>query len=157
MAKKNPRKIIFQILPFRRKVINYLIRLFSMPRVKEEIAKYARAFIGEANRYSAGVKGEAIETKESFVILTRYIKKEKITREERRKFKLQVFDILKGIGVVVPPMLIPLPFVGTLLLIIMDHLLLSMNIHLLPSSFYPEKKEDLMTAKGVDEDLDKIK
>lgn len=140
-------------LPFRRRVINYLIRLFSRPRVKEEIAKYARAFTGEATRYHAGIKGEAIGTKESFIILTRYIKKEKITREERKKFKLQVFQLLKGIGVIVPPMLIPLPFVGTILLVVLDHLLLSMNIHLLPSSFYPERKEGLLTAKGIDKDL----
>jgi hypothetical protein len=140
-------------LPFRRKVISYLIHLFSMPRVREEIAKYARAFTGEANRYQAGIKGEAIGTKESFIILSRYIKKEKITREERKKFKRQVFGLLKGIGVMVPPMLIPLPFVGTILLVVMDHLLLSMNIHLLPPSFYPENKEGLMTTKGVDKDL----
>lgn len=124
-----------------------------MPHVREEIAKYARAFMGEANRYQAGIKGEARGTKESFEILSRYIKKEKISREERKKFKRQVFEVLKSIGVIVPPMLIPLPFVGTILLVVMDHLLLSMNIHLLPPSFYPEKKEGLMTPKGVDEDL----
>ena len=140
-------------LPFRRKVISYLIRLFSTPHVKEEVEKYARAFKGEANRYQEGFKGEAIGTKESFVILTRYIKKEKISREERKKFKRQMFGLLKGIGVIVPPMLIPLPFVGTILLVVMDHLLLSMNIHLLPPSFYPENKEGVMTAKGIDKDL----
>ena len=57
---------------------------------------------------------------------------------------------------VVPVMLIPLPFISTLLLIIMDHLLLSMNIQILPSSFYPEKKQGLLTPEGVEEDLEKV-
>jgi hypothetical protein len=53
----------------------------------------------------------------------------------------------------VPVMLFPAPFVGTLLLIIMDHLLLSMNIHLLPDSFYQKDKKDLLTTEGVENDL----
>jgi hypothetical protein len=52
-------------------------------------------------------------------------------------------------------MLIPLPFISTLILIIMDHLLLSMNIHILPTSFYPEKKQGLLTTEGVEADLEK--
>ena len=102
--------------------------------------------MGEASRYSTGFKGEAIETKESFVILTKYIKREKITKAEKKQFKRQIIGLLKGTGVVVPIMLIPLPFVSTLLLIIMDHVLLSMNIQILPSSFYPEKKQGLLTC-----------
>jgi hypothetical protein len=112
--------------------------------------------MGEASRYSSGLKGEAIESKESFIILTKYIKGERITKSEKKQFKQQVFDLLKSTGVVVPVMLIPLPFISTLLLIIMDHLLLSMNIRILPSSFYPEKKPGLLTTKGIEEDLEKI-
>lgn len=110
--------------------------------------------MGEASRYSTGIKGEAAETKESFLILTKYIRKEKLTREDKTKFQLQMFDILKGVGVVVPPMLIPLPFVGTILLVIMDQLLLSMNIRILPSSFYPEVKKELLTPEAVEEELE---
>ena len=54
-------------------------------------------------------------------------------------------------------MLIPLPFISTLLLIIMDHLLLSMHIHLLPDSFYPKEKQDLLTPEGIEQDLKKDK
>ena len=111
--------------------------------------------MGEASRYSSGMKGEAIEAKDSFIILTKYIKREKITKSEKKQFKRQVFDLLKGTGVVVPVMLIPLPFVSTLLLIIMDHLLLSMNIQILPHSFYADKKQGLLTAEAVEEDLEK--
>ena len=140
----------------RRRVITYFIRLFTHPKVKDQIARYAKGFMGEASRYSTGFKGEATETKESFVILTKYIKREKITKAEKKQFKRQIIGLLKGTGVVVPIMLIPLPFVSTLLLIIMDHVLLSMNIQILPSSFYPEKKQGLLTIAGVEEDLEKV-
>jgi hypothetical protein len=141
----------------RKKIIAYLIGVFTLPRVKEVIAGYAKVFIGDASRYSTGIKAEAIEGKETFIILTKYIKKERITREEKKRFKRLVLDILKSSGVVVPLMLIPLPFVGTILLIIMDHLLLSMNIQLLPASFYPVEKKDLLTPEGVENDLKKDK
>ena len=51
-------------------------------------------------------------------------------------FKDQILDLLKGIGVVLPIQLIPLPFISTILLIVMEKTLLSMGIKILPSSFY---------------------
>ena len=137
----------------RKKIIAYFLGLFTLPRVKELIGSYARMFLGEAGRYSTGIKTEAIETKETFTILSKYIKKEKLSREEKKKFKRQVIDILRSSGVIVPIMLIPLPFIGTLLLIIMDHLLLSMHIQLLPDAFYPKEKKDLLTPEGIEKDL----
>lgn len=139
----------------RKRFITYLLRIFTTPKVKNKIAGYAHSVKGEASRYSSGIKGEAIETKDAFLILAKYIKREKITRAEKKQFGLQMVDLLKGTGVFLPVMLIPLPFVSTLLLIIMDHLLLSMNIKILPSSFYPEKKTGLLTTEGVEEDLEK--
>jgi hypothetical protein len=141
----------------RKRIIAYFLSLFTTPRVKEMIAGYAQIFIGEAGRYTTGIKTEAIETKETFTILTRYIRQEKITREEKRKFKKQVVDILRSSGIFVPVMIIPLPFVGTLLLIIMDHLLLSMHIQLLPDAFYPKEKKELLTPQGIEKDLKKDK
>jgi hypothetical protein len=126
-----------------------------IPKVRNKIARYAKGFKGEASRYSSGMKGEVIDAKDSFIILTKFIKREKITKLEKKLFRRQIVDLLKSSGVVVPVMLIPLPFISTLLLIIMDHLLLSMNIQILPSSFYPEKKQGLLTVKGVEEDLEK--
>jgi hypothetical protein len=137
----------------RKKIIAYFLGLFTLPRVKEIIAGYARMFMGEAGRYTAGIKVEALETRETFTVLTKYIKKENITREEKKKFKRQVIDILRSSGVMVPVLLVPLPFIGTLLLIIMDHLLLSMNIQLLPDSFYPKEKKDLLTPEAIENDL----
>ena len=151
----NFNKYIYGINSFRRRIIKFLLRIFTLPKVKDEIARYAKGFMGESSRYSSGIKGEAIETKEAFTILTKYIRKEKISRAEKKQFKHFVNDLLKSTGVVVPIMLIPLPFVSTILLIIMDHLLLTMNIHILPASFYPAKKQGLMTTEGVELDLEK--
>ena len=141
----------------RKKIIAYFLGMFTLPRVKEVIAGSAKRFLGEAGRYSVGIKAEAVETKETFTILTKYIKKEKISREEKKKFKRYAIDILRSSGVIVPVMLIPLPFISTLLLIIMDHLLLSMHIQLLPDSFYPKEKQDLLTTEGIEHDLKKDK
>jgi len=143
------------MITIRKRIINYFLQIFTLPKVKNEISKYAKGFMGEATRYSTGIKGEAIETKEAFNILTKYIRKEKISRAEKKQFKHQVVDLLKGTGVMLPVMLIPLPFIGTLLLIIMDHLLLSMNIQILPASFYPENKQELLTIEGIETDLKK--
>ncbi|MEI7982284.1 MAG: hypothetical protein WCI71_11575 [Bacteroidota bacterium] len=141
------------MISIRKRIINYFLRIFTVPKVKNEIARYAKGFKGEASRYSTGIKGEAIETKEVFFILTKYIRKEKISKAEKKKFKRLVIDLLKGTGVVVPVMLIPLPFISTLLLIIMDHLLLTLNIQILPSSFYPEKKQELLTTESIEKDF----
>ncbi|NQV02126.1 MAG: hypothetical protein HQ542_05750 [Bacteroidia bacterium] len=138
----------------RKRIIRYLLAIFTLPRVKAEVARYARVFLKEGSRYTHGIKGETAETKESFIILTKYMKKEKITHTEKKQFRRQMVDLLKGTGVVVPVLLIPLPFVGTLLLIIMDHLLLSMNIQLLPSSFYQQKKKDLLTPEAIEKELE---
>ncbi len=143
------------IKSFRAWIVNYLLNLFRLPRVGDEIGKLAGMFMSEAGRFSTGIKGEAIETKEIFAILAKYIKKEKISRVEKKQFKRQVISVLKGAGVIVPVMLIPLPFVSTLLLILMDHLLLSMNIHILPPSFYSGERESLMTRESIEKDLEK--
>ncbi|MEI6434839.1 MAG: hypothetical protein WCP32_08350 [Bacteroidota bacterium] len=142
------------IKSFRSWIVNYLLNLFSLPRVGEEVGKLAGMCINEAGRFSAGLKGEALETKDTFAILAKYIKKEHITRAEKKRFKIQIINMLKGTGVVIPVMLIPLPFISTLLLVLMDHLLLSMNIRILPSSFYPPERKGLMTREGVEKDLE---
>ena len=64
------------------KIIEHLVNIFTTPCVKDEVCKYANLFKDEAVRYKNGFKGEAVETKEAFLILTKYIKKEKITRKD---------------------------------------------------------------------------
>jgi hypothetical protein len=138
----------------RRKMIRDLLMLFTLPRVRSEIARLAKLFLHETTRYTGGIKGEARETKEAFQILTKYMKREKLTSVEKKQFVKQMIDLLKGTGVVVPVLLIPLPFVGTVLLIIVEHLLLSMNIQLLPSAFYQKDKKDLLTPEAIEKELE---
>ena len=137
-------------------IIAYFLQLFTLPKVKKEIKKYANIFLGEASRFSTGMKGEAIESKESFLILAKYLKNEKLTSADKKRFKKQTLNILKSAGVVVPVMLIPLPFISTLLLIIMDHVLISMNIQILPTAFYNTEKKDVLTIEGIKKDLRRI-
>ncbi|MBE0648038.1 MAG: hypothetical protein IH596_09655 [Bacteroidales bacterium] len=139
----------------RRKMIRDLLMLFTLPRVRSEIARLAKLFLQETTRYTGGIKGEARETKEAFHILTKYMKREKLTSAEKKQFVKQMIDLLKGTGVVVPVLLIPLPFVGTVLLIIVEHLLLSMNIQLLPSAFYQQDKKNLLTPESIEKELEK--
>jgi hypothetical protein len=155
MGKMNSKKLILGIGGIRRRIILYLLRIFTLPKVKEQIARYARGFKGEASRYQTGMKGEVIDAKDSILVLIKFIRREKTTKAEKKLFKLQVTDLLKSTGVVVPIMLIPLPFISTLILIIVEHVLLSMNIQILPTSFYPEKKQGLLTAEAVEEELEK--
>lgn len=136
--------------------ITYFIGIFSLPNVRETVAASARLFAGEAGRMTTGIKGEAHETRALFLTLSRYMRKEKLTRAERKEFKRQVLNLLKGAGVVVPVMLIPLPFVSTLLLILMDHLLRTLHIQILPSSFYPTDRKNLLTKEGVESDLKQV-
>jgi hypothetical protein len=140
----------------RTSIISYFLKLFTLPRVKREVEKYANMFLGESSRFTSGMKGEAIETKESFLILAKYLKNEKLTSAEKKRFKKQTLNILKSAGVVVPVMLIPLPFISTLLLIIMDHVLISMNIQILPTAFYHTEKKDVLTIEGIKKDLRRI-
>jgi len=111
-------------------------RIFTLPHVKKEMLRYVEGF-----------KGESRETKKAFMILGRYMKREDISDEEKNFFKVQILDLLKGIGVIVPIQFIPIPFVSTMLLIIMDYSLKSMGIKILPSSFY--KNEDEVNDRQV--------
>lgn len=90
----------------------------------------------EYTRYSNGIKGEYKETKEAFEIFNKYTRKEKLTDEEKTIFKDQMIDILKSVGVVLPTQLLPLPLVGTFLLIVMEHVFEKIGVKILPSSFY---------------------
>lgn len=54
-----------------------------------------------------GVKNEASDTKETSRIIVKYISQQKITKEEEKHLKIQIYDVFKILGVGVPFMLIP--------------------------------------------------
>jgi len=111
--------------------IDDMKKILTLPHVKKELRRYVNGF-----------KGEGKETKEAFLILGKYMMDENITDEEKEFFKDQTLDILKGIGVILPIQFIPLPFVSTILLIVMDYTMKSMGIKILPSSFYEKDEKD---------------
>lgn len=115
-----------------------LIQYFTLPHVKSELKRYANGF-----------KGEAKESKKAFFILAKYMNKEEISGDEKKLFKDQIIDILKGVGVVLPIQLIPIPFLSTILLIVVEKTMLSMGIHVLPSSFY-EKEDEINEEKKLE-------
>ena len=81
-----------EVLQAEREVVREEVRA---EEVKEEIKRYANGF-----------KGEAKESKEAFLILEKYMRKEEVSDEENKFFKDQIIDILKGVGVVLPIQLI---------------------------------------------------
>lgn len=59
------------------------------------------------NDFFIGVKNEASDTKEATRIIAKFVVKQKITKEEEKHLKAQVYDIFKILGIGVPFMLIP--------------------------------------------------
>lgn len=145
-----------KLKPFQKRLICYLLKLFTEPRTKNLVTHYARVFGKETSRYATGIKSEARETKDAFAILVRYMKREPITVAQKRQFSKQMIDLLRGSGVILPFMLIPLPFVGTILLVIVEQLMLSQNIKILPSAFYQEKPKELLTPEAVIQEVGKV-
>lgn len=59
------------------------------------------------NDFLVGVKNEATDTKEASRIIVKYVAHQKITKEEEKQLKNQVFDVFKILGIGIPFMLIP--------------------------------------------------
>lgn len=99
----------------------------------------------EVKRYVFGSKQEFKETGQYFRILyTRYKKGEKLTKEEKKFLLRQSVDILKIIGLVIPFQVlfpVPLPMVGTTILIILEYVFRKMGIKILPDAYYKDYKE----------------
>jgi hypothetical protein len=146
-----------KLKPFQKRLVCYLLNLFTKPKTRERVIQHAKNFEKEAVRYTSGLKGEALETKNAFGTLIRFMKREPISKAEKRVFSKQMIDLLKGTGVVLPFMLIPLPFVGTVLLVIVEQLMLSQNIKILPSAFYPKKPDELLTPEAVIQEVGKVR
>lgn len=108
------------------------MKKFSI-RKRWSVAKVElRIFLENANN-------EVAETKEAGDILRKYSAGHKLTSEEKRKIKEQIFDVLKGVGIIVPFALVPgasliLPFIikfGN-----------KNGIKIMPSSFNKKIKKD---------------
>ena len=91
-----------------------------------------------------GVKNEASDTKETSRIIVKYLYQQKITKDEEKHLKVQVYDVFKILGVGVPFMLIPgasiiIPFI----LKVAE----KKGIDLYPSNFKSKDKPDATTLE----------
>ncbi|SNR61206.1 LETM1-like protein [Lutibacter agarilyticus] len=91
-----------------------------------------------------GVKNEAYDTKETSRIIVKYLYQQKITKDEEKHLKVQVYDVFKILGVGVPFMLIPgasiiIPFI----LKVAE----KKGIDLYPSNFKSKDKPDATTLE----------
>jgi len=98
---------------------------------KEKSTKAIKHFFGNLNE-------EAKETQQASKVLVKYLKEGKITKEEEKELRTQVYDLLKMMGIGVPFVMIPgssllIPF---LLKVADKH-----GVHLLPSAFTKENEE----------------
>jgi hypothetical protein len=85
------------------------------------------------------LKKEGDKTSEAAIILSRYAKGEKISPEDTDKFRNQMIDVIKMLGIGIPFVVIP---GSTLLLPIVASVAKKYNIDILPSSFKENKNSN---------------
>ena len=101
----------------------------------EKSTKAIKHFIGNLNE-------EAKETQHASKVLVKYLKEGKVSEEEEKELKTQVYDLLKMMGIGVPFVMIP----GSSLLIpFLVKVAEKHGVNLLPSAFNKENegKDDL--------------
>lgn len=120
-------------------IIRYLRMRFTNSKLvnwtEEEYAK----FIDGIKSFLEKVSKEASETKEASVILKKYIKEGKVTPEEEEKFREQLIDVLKAMGIGIPFVLIP---GASLLLPLVAKLSKKFKINIFPSSFNNKQNDE---------------
>lgn len=78
------------------------------------------------------LKKEGNETSEAAVILSRYAKGEEVSKEDMEKFRNQMLDVIKVLGIGIPFTVIP---GSSLLLPLVISIAKKYKIDILPSSF----------------------
>lgn len=101
--------------------------------IKRNRIKTTRAIV----LFLVGVKNEAKDTKESSIIIGKYLVKQKITKEEERILKKQVADLFKIVGIGIPFILIP---GATLLIPFIIRVADKKGIDLIPSNFKSDER-----------------
>jgi len=93
-----------------------------------------------AHHFVRGMKEEAKGTKEAAEIIGKYMKERKISDEEEKILKAQLWDTLKIVGVVVPFIVIP---GASILIPILIKVAKKHNIDLMPASFNGEVQKTI--------------
>jgi hypothetical protein len=89
------------------------------------------------NFFLNGVKNEAIDTRETSIIIVKYLATQRISKEEEKHLKLQVQDLFKILGIGIPFMVIP---GATLLIPFILKAAQKKGIDLIPSNFKSKDK-----------------
>lgn len=84
-----------------------------------------------------GLKTEAVETKEASKVISKYILKGDISKEEEQLLKTQVADILKIVGIGIPFVLLP---GASIIIPFILKAAEKRNIDIFPSAFSKDKK-----------------
>lgn len=87
------------------------------------------------------IKTEVSETKVASQILVKYIKEGNVTKEEEKELRLQVYDLLKVLGIGVPFALIP---GASLLLPFLIKIAQKKGVQILPSAFNESKDDEAL-------------
>lgn len=81
---------------------------------------------------------EIVETKEAGVIIFKHIQGTTLTKEEKTFIRIQTYDVLKSIGIIVPFVFIP---GASILIAAIVTVANKKGINILPSSFSAKKDE----------------
>lgn len=131
----------------------FIIESFSTPAfiILKKFKKNSRIIFdekikSEVKRYIKGSKTEFKESGEFIKLFRKYMKREKLSKKEKKFLIYQGVDILKMIGIVIPFQVLfplPVPMVGTVILILLEYVFRKMGIKILPNAFYEKEKPEL--------------
>jgi hypothetical protein len=87
------------------------------------------------------IKTEVSETKVASQILVKYIKEGNVTKEEEKELRIQVYDLLKVLGIGIPFALIP---GASLLLPFLIKIAQKKGVQILPTAFNESKDDEAL-------------
>ncbi len=137
MSKDKPRKIIYD--EFDR--IPDEDFAFLEERGQSDFVKYLKSNRKKTSkalyRFAKDFGNEAKETKEASLLVVKFLKEGKISPDEEKELRTQVYDLFKMMGIGIPFVLIP---GSTLLLPFLIRVSKRFGINLLPTSFTHENE-----------------
>lgn len=89
--------------------------------------------------FAKDLTNEAKETKKASKILVKFIAEGKVSPEEEKELKTQIYDLFKMVGIGIPFFMIP---GSTLLLPFLIKISTKYGVNILPSSFDHSKEEE---------------
>lgn len=95
-------------------------------------------------KFIVGIQKETRDTKEAAAILKKYASTGKVSKEESRLLRTQVYDILKGVGIGIPFMLVP---GASVLIPFLIKVAKNRGVDLLPSGFSSDKTNDIINKQ----------